>query len=79
MDVKKLQAPPGALVVEGTPSTYVVQSIQGKRKEKNKIEYLISWKGYPLKNDWTFEKRTELIKQPKIKTMIDKYEETNAE
>jgi hypothetical protein len=64
-------------VVEGTPSTYIVQAIKGKRKEKNKIEYLVEWKGYPLKNDWTFEQRTELMKKPKIKAMIDKYESNN--
>ena len=77
VDVDKLEAPVGKLVVEGTPSTYIVQAIKGKRKEKNKIEYLVEWKGYPLKNDWTFEQRTELMKKPKIKAMIDKYESNN--
>lgn len=76
VDVDNLQAPRGDLVVEGTPSTFVVQAIKDKRKEKNKIEYLIQWKGYPDPTTYTWEKRTELLQKPKIKAMIEKYDNT---
>ena len=50
-------------------SKYIVEKILGKRKYKNRIQYLIKWKGYK-KHTW--EPRTNLIKD--IKDMIKQYE-----
>lgn len=74
---EKLQEPIGELVIQGKQSQYVVKAIKGKRKNKGKIEYQIQWKGYPKEKDYTWEKRTELIKNPLIKTLIDKYDSEN--
>ena len=70
-------APPPASVIEGTPETYVVKSIKGKKTENRKIKYLIQWKGYPKEADWTWEPKTELVKNKMIKKLIDKYESEN--
>ena len=32
---------------EATGEFYVVESIQGKRQEKNKLMYLVKWENYP--------------------------------
>ena len=72
----KLNEPP-ASVIEGTPETYVVKAIKDKRTHQRKIQYLIQWKGYPKPEDYTWEPRTELIKKPLIKKLIEKYESEN--
>ena len=42
-------------------TVFIVEKIVDKRKNKNKIEYLIKWKDYPTsKNTW--EPKTSLIK-----------------
>jgi len=73
---EKLNEPPSS-VIEGTPSTYVVKAIKGKRTHNRKIQYLIAWKGYPKPEDFTYENRADLIKNPLIKKMIEKYESEN--
>ena len=71
---EKLKAPIGKHVIEGKAETYVVEAIKGRRTEKGKIQYLIEWKGYPDKGDYTWEPRTEMNKNPKIKAIIDNYD-----
>ena len=73
VDEAKLSEPP-ASVIEGTPETYVVKAIKDKRTENRKIQYRVQWKGYPNEADWTWEPKTELIKKPLIKKLIEKYE-----
>lgn len=51
---------------------FVVEKILDKRKENNRIQYLIKWKGYgSSKNTW--EPKTELIKD--IPDMIKEFEQ----
>ena len=50
---------------------FIVEKIIGKRKNKNKIEYLVKWKGYPASQN-TYEPRTSLIKD--IPEMITEFE-----
>ena len=50
-----------------------------KRKIKKRIEYLIRWKGYPDRKDYTWEKKEELVKNPLIKKDIEVYENKNKE
>ena len=73
VDEAKLNEPP-ASVIEGTPETYVVKAIKGKKTENRKIKYQVQWKGYPKPEDFTWEPKTELIKKPLIKKLIEKYE-----
>ena len=77
VDVDKLEDPPASEVMEGTPSQYIVKEIVDKKKEKNKIYYRIRWKGYPLEKDITWEPKTELVKNPLLKDLIDAFEEKN--
>lgn len=69
------QEPPADKVIRGTPSQYVVKAIKGRKKEKGKIFYLVSWKGYP--NDDTYEPYSELKKVKKINEMIEKWKKEN--
>lgn len=52
---------------------WVVRSIIGKRKVRNKIEYLVWWKGFP-KNEATYEPAESLKKQ--IPKLIADYEKS---
>ena len=54
--------------------TYNVHSVEDKRKYKNKIQYLVRWVGFPDPKDWTWQFRTELIKNPNVKKLIDQFE-----
>ena len=76
VDVKTLQDPPASLVMEGNVNdySYVVKTIIDKRKKKNKIEYLVVWKGFPAKKDHTWEPRADLLKFGDSKEKVDKYE-----
>lgn len=76
IDEKHIQDPRGELTVEGNLSdyTFVVKDIEDKRKVKNKIEYLIRWKGYPDRKDYTWEKKEELEKNPLVRKDIEEYE-----
>jgi hypothetical protein len=53
--------------------TYTVKKLIGKRKNKNKIEYLVWWNGY-TKKEATWEPKTELVKDG-LQPMIDAYED----
>lgn len=53
---------------------FVVQKIMDKKKENNRIYYLVKWKGYPnSKNTW--EPRTQLIKD--VSELIKEYDINN--
>jgi hypothetical protein len=52
---------------------YIVEKIKGKKTIKNKVHYLIKWKGY---KEETYEPKTSLIKDG-FKEHIDKYEKEN--
>ena len=54
--------------------TYNVHSIRDKKKEKNRIKYLIRWVGFADPKDWTWEFRTELVKNPNVKKLIEQFE-----
>ena len=51
---------------------YILDRIVGKRKHKNRIEYLIKWKGFD-DSDNTYESRKELLEDG-LKEYIDDYE-----
>ncbi len=51
---------------------YILDSIVGKRKRNNRIEYLIKWKGFD-DSDNTYESRKELLEDG-LKEYIDDYE-----
>ena len=77
VDIDKLEAPPAELVIEGTPSTYIVKKIIDKKKEKNnKIYYRVIWKGYPKEKDYTWEPKSELINFSDVRVLINDYEKT---
>ena len=50
---------------------FIIEEILEKKKIKNKIMYLILWKGY---KDATWEPRTEIIKD--VPEMINTFEES---
>ena len=77
VDVEKIEDPPASLVMEGNVNdySYVVKNIIDKRKNKNKIEYLVVWKGFPDKKDQTWEPRADLVKFPDSKEKVGVYEE----
>lgn len=52
---------PDPIVIRGKPTTYVVQKIVGRKKEKNRIYLKVRWKGFPPDQD-TWQLRSELIK-----------------
>lgn len=59
--VPKGERPPPTSVIRGKPNTYVVKKLHDKKKIKNQIHYLVEWKGYPDKKDFTWEKRANLL------------------
>ena len=76
MNVEKIQDPPASSVLEGNINdySYVVKNIIDKRKNKNKIEYLVVWKGFPDKKDQTWEKGVELKKFKESREKVEQYE-----
>jgi len=76
VDVEKIQDPPASSVLEGNINdySYVVKDIIDKRKKKNKIEYLVVWKGFPDKKDQTWEKGVELKKFKESREKVEEYE-----
>ena len=60
------------MISKDVTEKYVVKKILAKRKIKNKIEYLIHWKG-ELKKDATWESREQLIEDG-LDTLINFYE-----
>lgn len=70
------KAPEGKLLFgDKVPENLRVKNIVSKKKHKNKIYYLISWYGYPDKNDNTWELKNELIKNKGVKRLIEEFEE----
>ena len=65
------ESPPSHLV-RGEPETYVVEKLVDKKKEKNRIYYLVKWKSYKKK---TWEPRTTLIEHDPH--LIEQYEANN--
>ena len=65
---------PNSNTIRGNPKTFVVQKILDKKKEGNRIYYLIRWKGFTEKDD-TWEPRQNLIEDVPI--LIKEYEENN--
>jgi hypothetical protein len=61
------------MLSENKKSTYEVKDILDKRKSKNKIEYLIWWKGYK-KADATWQTRQSLVEDG-LMDYIKRYEE----
>jgi len=49
------KAPPGKEVIRGDPQQYVIQKIHGEKIINNKRHLLIEWKGFPDRDDWTYE------------------------
>ena len=76
VDVEKIQDPPASSVLEGNINdySYVVKTIIDKRKRRNKIEYLVVWKGFPDKKDQTWEKGAELKKFKESREKVEQYE-----
>jgi hypothetical protein len=67
------EAPPPS-VIRGKPETYVAEKILDKKKEKNRIYYLVKWKGYP-KSQATWEPNARLKDEaPKLITQFEKQE-----
>jgi hypothetical protein len=70
---KNEEAPDPNVIRNKKPETYIVEKIVSKKKIKNKIHYEIKWLGFPSSQN-TFEPKTELIKNPTIKTMIEEFD-----
>ena len=62
---------PQKKVIRGTPSTYVVEEIMERKKEKGRIFYLVRWKGYDESDD-TWEPRTTLMED--VPDLVKDYE-----
>ena len=60
--------------VEYTGSKYIVEKIIEKLKKSNKVYYKVQWKNYPNPSQYTDEPRTELIKTPGVKKLIEEFE-----
>jgi Chromo (CHRromatin Organisation MOdifier) domain len=43
----QLQSPPEPVIIEGFEE-YVVENVLAERKHRNKLQYLVKWKHYPL-------------------------------
>jgi hypothetical protein len=50
------------LKISKSNEDFQVHSLQERRKNKNKIEFLVRWVGFPDKKDYTFEPRASLMK-----------------
>ena len=59
--------------------TFQVRSLEDRRKNKNRIEYLVRWVGYPDPKDYTWESRSKLVKESgdAVKKMVLDYEKIN--
>jgi hypothetical protein len=54
------------------PTKFIIKEILAKKKIKNRIYYLIHWKGYDDKKDYTLEPRTQLLKD--APAVVNQYE-----
>ena len=50
------------LKISKSNKDFRVHSLQERRKNKNQVEFLVRWIGYPDKKDWTWEPRAKLMK-----------------
>jgi hypothetical protein len=57
-------------VIRGKPKHYIVDEILDKKKEKNRIFYLVKWKGF---KETTWEPRAKLLEDG-MKLLIEDYE-----
>ena len=51
-----------------------VRSLEGKRKVKGRLEFLVRWLGYADPKDFTWEPRTNLVTNPAVKKMVMLFE-----
>ena len=70
--VPKNEKPPPPSVIRGKPTTYVVNKLHDKKKIKNQVYYLVEWKGYPDKKDFTWERRANLLQD--VPLVVYEYE-----
>ena len=70
--IDKNEVEPPSSVIRG--KKYVVHKILDKQKYKGVVKYLIQWRGFPSPTYYTWEKRKELITNPKVKEMIDEFD-----
>jgi hypothetical protein len=63
------------ILTDKKESTYVIKRIIGRKKIRNKIFYLVWWKGY-LKKDATFVEKHKLLEDG-VGDYIDEYENLN--
>jgi hypothetical protein len=70
---KNEKAPNPNVIRNKAPQTYIVEAIIDKKSVKRKVFYQIKWLGFPSSQN-TWEPRTELIKNPAIKSMIEEFE-----
>lgn len=61
---------PPVSVLKAAPETGIVKAILDKKKEKNKIFYLVQWKGKNAKSSWIA--KTSLVKD--VPDLIESYE-----
>jgi len=54
--------------IRGKPEHYLISKILDKRKKNNKIEYLVKWKGYDIK-DASWIPNSELSRTKELKDM----------
>jgi hypothetical protein len=73
------QAPPASVIdSDRVPKQYVVAGIEDYKEIDNRgIQYLLRWKGYPNKKDWTWQYRDALMNttsQPWLFELIKNFE-----
>lgn len=57
-------------------TTYVAKKIHGKKKTKGKTFYLVQFKGFPNKKDFTYEPESEILKLANGPELIREYEKS---
>jgi len=63
------------LKISKSNQDFRVHSLHERRKNGNKIEFLVRWIGYPEKKNWTWEPRAKLIKSGEgVKQFIKDFE-----
>ena len=63
------------LKISKSNKDFRVHSLQERRKNKNQVEFLVRWVGYPDKMDWTWEPRAKLMKSGEgVKQFIKDFE-----
>ena len=57
-----------------TEEKYIVHKIKDKKTEKGTVFYLVQWKKYPKKIDWTWQSKNQLLEDGLI-DYIQQYED----